>query len=143
MRSLATQIGLSLAVLFAWPLLGGGSQAQGSFLVRTPACSATESGMMDGTTAAEPESNQQRRPDIHTRYTDVDALLLAGLPHSGAGTAGAAAGASNASSIVQAVVPMTQVNLAPLQVVRGLYFEDVRFRSPPFASRLFRPPRVA
>jgi hypothetical protein len=147
MRSLASKLGLSLALLLAWPLLGGGNQAQASFLVGSAGYSNNESGMMDGVVASESEVNQdvdQRRcPNLLARMAGGDPLAWAGLAHSGAGAAGASGSPSGGSSVLQAVALFSQVNLSPLSVVRWLYFEDVHYRPPPFSSRLFRPPRVS
>ena len=146
MRSLATKIGLSLAMLLAWPLLGGGSQAQASFLVPLAGYSGVESGMTDGAGFGEADAtqdaDQRNRADALARVAGIHPLLLAGLVPSGAGAAGASGAPSGASSVLQAVAVFSQVNLSPLPVVRWLYFEDVHYRPPPFSSRLFRPPRV-
>lgn len=142
MRSLATQLGLSLAVLLAWPLLGGGSQAQASFLVCSPDYASVESGMVDRPLVSDSEADQQRGSDMLARLARSDSLLWTGLAQSGAGAAGAAGASSGGSSVLQVVAVFSQVNLSPLPVVRWLYFEDVSYRPPPFSSRLFRPPRV-
>jgi hypothetical protein len=144
MRSLAYQFGLSLAILFAWPLLGGGSQAHASFLVPSPIPSS-ESGMNGCDTAApDSERNQEadKQPgrDIPVRVNGVDPLLAGA--QTGAGAAGASGSSTVGGSVLQAAAVFSHVNLAPLPVVRWLYFEDVHFRPPPFSSRLFRPPRV-
>ncbi len=145
MRFSCYQFGLSLAVLLAWPLLGGGSQAQASFLVRAPDYSGTESGMADGTVAAEPESNQEvdkrNCRDVLVRVAGAYSLWV-GLAQSGAGAAGASGATSGGSSVLPAVSVLLQVNLSPPSVVQWLYFKDVHYRPPPFSSRLFRPPRV-
>lgn len=144
MRSLASNLGLSLAVLLAWLLLGGGNQAQGSFLVRSPAEAGLESGMGAGVadSKASQDTDKQACRNALARLVGSNHLVWSALGQSGSGMAGASRVPSGSNAVPQAAAVLSPVNASPHSVARWLYLEDVQYRPPPFASRLFRPPRV-
>jgi hypothetical protein len=144
MRSWACQFGVSLAVLIAWPLLGGG-EVRAAFLVRTTGASETDSGMTGGDSRSDGESDEHRSPEAPVdpgRFLRIDSLSWAGLGNtaSGAGFGGTSVSPDSGGFTSSAAV-FSHVNLPPAQLVRWSYFVDVQYRPPPFASRLFRPPR--
>jgi hypothetical protein len=145
MRSLTCQFGISLAVLTAWPLLGGG-EVRAAFLVRTAGVSDMDSGMTGGDRENDGEPGERRSPEAPpdpAQLLRLDFVSWAGHSHSasGSGFGGTSVAPGAGGSVLHAAVSFS-ANLSSDQVVRWLYFEDVHYRPPPFASRWFRPPRV-
>jgi hypothetical protein len=138
MRVAAYQFGLSVSLLLAWPLLGGGNPVQAAFLVQTN--SASEAGEM-GAAGTEfdksPTPSDDRLPEGSGR---VHLLRWTGAATTGAGC-GSASGSTTGGSAVFPAALDSEAKVSPTQLVRWLYFEDLHYRPPPFASRLFRPPR--
>jgi hypothetical protein len=149
MRVWAYQLGLSLTVLVAWPLLGGGNQARAAFLIQTNG--SLESGL--GTSATEfglgndwsVDASRESVPETQKRLgypLNGDGLWWSGLAHTTTGCGGTSASPNVSGSVLFAVAVSSSMNFSSGQVVRWLYLEDVRDWPPPFAWRLFRPPRM-
>jgi hypothetical protein len=144
MRCLGYQFGLSLAVLLAWPLLGGGNQTQAAFLIPGNGSTDSSRGMSTLEFGSQPDypntPTEKRLSEDLAWLLGVDPLRGSGLTRAGSGCGSPPSGPSLSGSVFVAD-SSSAVNLSPLSVARWLYFEDVHYRPPPFASRLFRPPR--
>jgi len=145
MRFTPCQFGVALLALVLGPVLGVGGSAHAGYLVKRPlerfAVTGTdaESGMAD----AESDPSKEplpATPGPTTHLRESYHLWWMGLGNSGAGSNPVSTSAGSGVSVLHANV-FSQVNLPPLQVVGWLYFGEVHYRPPPFASRLFRPPR--
>jgi len=145
MRSLLRQFGLALAVLIAWPLLGGGAHAWASFILTPPPgwsdshSEGSDAPVPDGQT--DPNSGEHPSPNDPGRYVGDHPLWWTGLGQSG-GCGSTSLVSTSGGSIPPAFAGAAQVSLAPLQAAEWLYLGDAQDRPPPFPSRLFRPPRA-
>jgi hypothetical protein len=160
MRSSPTQFELALLTLVVWPLVGAGDQARAGFLLANPferpplstlaaEARADGDGMAKSEVPQESASAQQprdeRAPDVPApanTLLESYSLWTFGLGQS-AGNGTTAAGASGISVSVLPAALNAPVDLLPHPEVCRAYFADLLFRPPPFASRLFRPPRLA
>jgi hypothetical protein len=148
MRALAYKLGCFLLVLIAWLLLGG-SRANAAFLIQTNGLLESSAVMSDAELGQDDDflssPNQERGRealDRLSRLKDTDFVWWSGLAQAGSGCGSAAAGPSVSGSGPGTAAISSAMNLSPSQVVRWLYFADMHYRPPPFASRLFRPPRL-
>lgn len=146
MRTLTYQLGLSLTLLLAW--LGLGSHAQAAFIVRVNGGIEAEMGMSEAEFGLENDSavdaSKDRLPETpeHVdRPLNFDFLWWSALAHNTNGCGSTAASPNVSGSVPFATAFSSMVNRSSSQLVRWLYFEDVHYWPPPFASRLFRPPR--
>jgi hypothetical protein len=159
MRASTSRCWLSLAALVAGPVLGAGARAHGSYLASSPrgrslvALDALTSVWMADDKAGMAEAaedvdsdwprdggKKQSRPKPGSPYEVVRFRCPCAGPESG--STGCAPSGSPSTSGASWIATPAPATLQPLHVVRRLCTEEVRCRPPPFASRLFRPPRL-
>jgi hypothetical protein len=157
MRRLACRCGVALLALVVGPLLGCGAAARAGYL-GTTADLASNPGDTTPSAAATGSPDWAERNDPYAPNSPDDAraprvpspfgpllthgqLLWVALAPSGTGAGTAAAPSGGAAAQAQATVD-NKLAIPPLAVVDLLYIDSVQCRPPPFACRLFRPPRL-
>jgi len=148
-------------VLLAWPLLGPGSRAEAGFALERSALTAGQTTgslgvefqmVLNGGAPAEPERNDFAGDEAQESIRSLPAEAPFGptqpldlLAAFASPTGGAPAGPSSAGSgPVAGLTFVLPLGVELVSVLRSgrLFLADERLNPPPFASRLFRPPRM-
>jgi hypothetical protein len=153
MRSPACQYGLSLTALLALPLFGAGARVEARFLRVDPSQHrGILAEMLEGSsssvpvgTVGEPRSESsgpadEERPQEPARLALRSLEVWQGFGSTNT-SCGSPSGFVSHSGSGTYVAVSEQVGLPPLQMAGWLFLDEVQSRPPPFASRLFRPPR--
>jgi hypothetical protein len=141
MRLVACQFGLSLTVLLTGSLLGG-SQAHAAFLVRAHDSQEVASGMSASDDMSPTKDEPApKAPPAYSPAPGDESLWWGSAPQSGNGFGGVPGGASGVGPTPAATIS-SPVPIPAAHAVRWFYYVDVQCHPPPFASRLFRPPRL-
>jgi len=160
MHSTPTQFGLALSILVVWPVLGAGDQARAGFMLNQPSeppllSLVAEDVLTAATSIAGREPLSERlgsqsfeeeripkAPALGNPSLVFFSLWTFGLAQTPGSCTTTSGGSSVSVSSLHATLSAS-VFLPPHAEVRGLPFSYIRFQPPPFASRLFRPPRLA
>jgi len=132
---------IGLLVLLAWPCLGLGGSARAAFVITLGADEALVSGASSGGAGEEGGSRDTGTPG---RASLPRHLVPAGPSFQPSSTAGGTTSSGpGAGPGGPGLVGLLIADSPRLQSVGTgiLFLSDERFKPPPFASRLFRPPR--
>lgn len=126
---------IALCILTAGPVLGLGGKARAGFISTLP----SQNSALGASASSASESDAPPTPDSNVKK------LLFPLGHDGLGSSCGAPVNHNSSQHNTSCATFALAALQPAEANRftRLYLKSVLHRPPPFASRLFRPPRLS